>query len=125
MSGPVGEARVVVVADDDPGMRLLVTSTLRVDGTRVLEAADGAAAWALIQEHRPTVAVLDFRMPELNGIDLTRRIKAHPALAATRVILLTASTQAADVRAGLDSGAEAYLTKPFSPQELLTVVEQV
>ena len=115
---------LVLVADDDWSMRLLVTSTLRGDDTRVLEAADGAHAWALIREHRPAVAVLDVQMPEIDGLELTRRIKADPDLAATKVILLTARTQAGDVRAGLSSGAAVYLTKPFSPLELLMAVEQ-
>lgn len=115
--------KTVLIADDEPSMRLLVAVTIASDQYRVVEAADGDAAWAMILAHRPVVALLDVQMPGRTGLELSRAIKQHPELAGTHVILLTAKSQADDVEAGLTAGADQYLTKPFSPLELLTLVE--
>lgn len=114
----------VLIADDEPSLRLLVSATLASDEYAMLEAADGDAAWQLLQQHRPEVAILDVQMPGRTGLELARAIKGDPALVNTKVILLTSRAQAADVAAGLAAGADLYLTKPFSPLELLTVVEK-
>jgi CheY-like chemotaxis protein len=113
----------ILIADDEPSLRLLVGATIASDDYRVVEATDGDEAWALLRRHRPAVALLDVSMPGRTGIELVRAIRADPDLAATRVILLTAKAQPADRAAGLAAGADHYLTKPFSPLELLTVVE--
>jgi CheY-like chemotaxis protein len=114
----------VVIADDESSMRLLVHATIESDDYRVLEAADGAEAWALVQRHKPSLVLLDVQMPGRSGLDVLRLIKADPSLAATRVILLTAQAQEVDIEAGLIAGADFYLTKPFSPLDLLTRVEE-
>jgi CheY-like chemotaxis protein len=75
-------------------------------------------------EHRPAVALLDVQMPGRSGLDLARAIRGQPQLSGTHVVLLTSKAQDADIKAGLAAGADRYLTKPFSPLELLTVVEQ-
>jgi two-component system phosphate regulon response regulator PhoB len=116
--------RTVVIADDEPSMRLLVHATIDSDDYFVVEAADGDQAWALIQKHKPSLVLLDVQMPGLTGLDLLRSIKSDPHLKATRVILLTAKAQEADIEAGLIAGADFYLTKPFSPLDLLTRVEE-
>jgi CheY-like chemotaxis protein len=117
--------KTILIADDEASMRLLVSATLSSDRRAVIEAADGDEAWRLIRRHRPMVAILDVQMPGRTGLELSRAIRADPDLAGTTVVLLTAKAQAADVEAGLAAGADRYLTKPFSPLELLTVVEQV
>jgi CheY-like chemotaxis protein len=114
----------VLIADDEPSLRLLVNATISSDEYNVVEAVDGDDAWGLIRRHRPRVVLLDVQMPGRTGLDLTRAIRADPELSATCVILLTSKAQQADVQAGLDAGANRYLTKPFSPLELLRVVEQ-
>jgi DNA-binding response OmpR family regulator len=101
-----------------------VSITITSDQYEVLEAKDGEEAWRLAEQYRPVVAVLDVRMPGRSGLELTRAIKADPDLARTHVILLTAHGREADVRAGLEAGADLYLTKPFSPLQLLTAVEE-
>jgi CheY-like chemotaxis protein len=116
--------RTILIADDEPHLRLLVHETIASDEFQILEAADGEEAWSLLQSHHPTVALLDVQMPGRTGLELTREIRQHPELAGTQVILLTSKAQAADVQAGLDAGADLYLTKPFSPLELLTSVEK-
>ncbi len=121
-----GRSRVktVLIADDEPSLRLLAHATIASDRCMVVEAADGDQAWQLIQEHQPAVALLDVQMPGRTGVELTRAIKSDPSLTSTRVILLSAKAQATDVAAGLTAGADHYLTKPFSPPELLAILEQ-
>lgn len=113
----------VLVADDEPSLRLLVLASITSDRCHVIEAADGDDAWAALQRDRPALALLDVQMPGRTGLDLTRAIRADARLRAMKVILLTAKTQHADILAGKAAGADRYLTKPFSPLELLRVVE--
>ena len=114
----------VLIADDEPSLRLLVSATIASDEYEVVEAMDGDEAWGLIRQHHPSVVLLDVQMPGRTGLELTREIRSDPDLARTRVILLTSKAQQADIQAGLAAGADRYLTKPFSPLELLRVVEQ-
>jgi CheY-like chemotaxis protein len=116
--------KIVLIADDEPSMRLLVTATIASPEIEVLEAADGDEAWSLIERHRPELVLLDVQMPGQTGIELTRRIRSSPGLARTRIVMLTSKAQATDVASGLAAGADLYLTKPFSPISLLTYVEQ-
>ena len=116
--------RTVLIADDEPSMRLLVHATIESDDYAVVEASDGAEAWAMVQKYRPSLVLLDVQMPERTGIEVLRSIKADANLNATKVILLTSKAQESDVEAGLIAGADFYLTKPFSPLDLLTRVEE-
>lgn len=116
--------RTVLIADDEPSMRLLVHATIESDDYNVVEAADGTEAWSMIQDLKPSLVLLDVQMPGRTGIEVLRAIKSNPALKATRVILLTSKAQESDVEAGLIAGADFYLTKPFSPLDLLTRVEE-
>jgi CheY-like chemotaxis protein len=123
--GAAGPPRkTVLIADDEPSMRLLVTATIASDEITVLEAADGDEAWTLIERHRPELVLLDIQMPGQTGIELTRRIRSDPSLSGTRIVILTSKAQASDVESGLAAGADLYLTKPFSPLSLLTYVSQ-
>jgi CheY-like chemotaxis protein len=114
----------VLIADDEPSVRMLVQATIEADGYNVLEASDGDEAWALIQEHRPSLVLLDVRMPGRTGLEILGSIKSHPDLVDTKVILLTASAQESDIDAGLIAGADFYLTKPFSPRDLRSKMDE-
>ena len=114
----------VVVADDEPSVRLLVTATIGPDDYELVEASDGDEAWDLIQKHRPVLVLLDVRMPGRTGLQVLQSIKADPDLSNTKVILLTASAQPSDINAGLVAGADFYLTKPFSPRDLLSRIDE-
>ncbi|HZK74595.1 MAG TPA: response regulator [Clostridia bacterium] len=116
--------RTVLIADDESSMRLLVHATIESDDYAVVEAADGGEAWAMIQKHKPSLILLDVQMPVQSGLDVLRLVKADPKLCETRVILLTAKSQEKDVEEGLIAGADFYLTKPFSPLDLLTRVDE-
>ena len=114
----------VLIADDEQSLRLLVSATMMSDEYEVVEASDGDEAWELLRQYRPRVALLDVQMPGRTGLELTHEIRSDPELAKTFVVLLTSKAQQADIQAGLAAGADRYLTKPFSPLELLTIVEQ-
>ena len=119
-----GEARcTVLVADDDPDIRALVTETLVRAGYQVLEAKDGEQAVKLAVEHYPDVAVLDLMMPQVDGYELTRRMRKHRVLGRMAIILVTARTRDVDVVRGFEAGADDYLKKPFGPMELRTRVD--
>lgn len=120
----VNTLATVLIADDEPSMRLLVHATIQSDDYKVLEAADGDEAWTLINQFKPALVLLDVQMPGRTGLELLGMIKNDPMIAATRVILLTAKAFAADMEAGMTAGADFYLTKPFSPLDLLTRVEE-
>jgi DNA-binding response OmpR family regulator len=113
---------LILVADDDEDILLLVTTRLRRDGFNVVSAASGDQALALAREHKPKLAVLDIGMPGLDGLEVLAAIRADETLRGTLVLLLTAKAQESDVRRGYDSGADAYVKKPFSPAELSTRV---
>ena len=114
----MSERPLVLVADDDSDIRELVTYRLTRSGYDVIGAADGEEAFELAASRQPDLCVLDVMMPKLDGLELTRRLRALPATAATPVILLTARSQEDDVARGFDAGADDYLRKPFSPDEL-------
>ena len=114
----------MLVADDEPSLRLLVSATIESDRWTIVEAGDGDEAWGRRRRHRPAVALLDVQMAGRSGLELTRRIRSDRHLAGTHVILLTARAQESDIQAGLEAGADRYIVKPFSPHELLTAVEQ-
>ena len=114
----------VLIADDEPAMRMLLHATIESDAYQVVEARDGNEAWSMIEQHKPALVLLDVQMPGRTGLEILGSIKSDPSLKSTRVILLTAKALASDVKAGTDAGADIYLTKPFSPLELLARVEE-
>ena len=112
----------VLIADDEPSMRLLVHTTIESNQYQVAEAGDGDEAWAFIKQHKPQLVLLDIQMPGRSGLEILAAIRSDPSLDRTRVILLSAKALVADVEAGMAAGADFYLTKPFSPLELLNRV---
>ncbi len=115
----------ILVADDDVDIRELVEFKLASLGHEIVTVGDGAAAVAACQARRPDLAVLDVMMPGVSGLDAIRLIRADPELNGLPVILLTARAQESDVETGFDSGADDYITKPFSPRELAARVEEL
>jgi DNA-binding response OmpR family regulator len=109
---------LVLIADDDPDILMLVRFRLERAGYEVVSAQDGQAALDLALAHEPDLAVLDVMMPRLDGYELTRELRRHEATRGMPVILLTARVQEADVQRGIEAGADDYVPKPFSPQEL-------
>lgn len=119
------DAPLVLVADDDEDIRALVTFRLERAGYRVVAAENGERALSVALESSPALAVLDVMMPRLDGYELTRQLREHEATQSMPVILLTARAQEADVARGFDVGADDYIRKPFSPQELRARVQAI
>lgn len=105
----------VLVADDDPGSLLVARAAVERSGHDCLTAADGDEAWALYREHQPDVVVTDWMMPGMDGLALCRAIRARDADLYTYVVLLTSQGSRDDVLAGLEAGADDYVTKPLDP----------
>ena len=115
------------MVDDSEVVRRLIRINLELEGFDVVEACDGGECLALLGGEaaagRPDVVTLDLRLPEgPDGLAVLRRIRADPALASIRVVVVTAASQSEDVRRGTSAGADVYITKPFEPQELVDAV---
>ncbi|MDQ0634989.1 diguanylate cyclase (GGDEF)-like protein [Arthrobacter pascens] len=105
----------VLVADDDPGSLLVARAAVERSGHYCLAAADGDEAWALYLEHQPDVVVTDWMMPGMDGLALCRAIRAREADLYTYIVMLTSQGSRDDVLAGLEAGADDYVTKPLDP----------
>jgi DNA-binding response OmpR family regulator len=119
------ERPLVLVADDDPDILELVTFRLERSGYDVIQARDGEDALRVATELHPDLAVLDVMMPKATGYEVTRQLREQDTTSDIPVILLTARVQEADVARGFESGADDYLKKPFSPQELGARVQAI
>ena len=115
-------ARLVVV-DDEPSIRELLTTTLRFTGFEVHTAADGAGALALVEEVAPDLVVLDVMLPDIDGVTVTRTMREHGP--PVPVLFLTARDDTADKVAGLTVGGDDYVTKPFSLEELVARIRSI
>jgi putative two-component system response regulator len=118
IDGPSERARILVV-EDDASIRLLLTALLEREGFEVSTARDGEAGLRAVAEHSPDVVVLDIGLPRIDGLEVTRRLRAAPASRTLPIILVTARTGLDDMVAGLDAGADDFIAKPFKRPELL------
>lgn len=114
----------ILVIEDEPQIRKVMEGYLRQAGYQVLSAADGATGLALAQQEKPALLVLDLMLPGLDGWEITRRLRSSsdPALASLYIIMLTARVEETERIVGLEMGADDYVTKPFSPRELVARV---
>ncbi len=116
----------ILLADDEPAVRRLVTATLADESRyQILEAGDGVEALNIARAERPALLLLDVNMPELDGFEVCRALKADPATRDIVVVMLTALAQPTDRERGIAAGADGFFTKPFSPLALLEKVEEV
>ncbi|HEU4369140.1 MAG TPA: response regulator [Methylomirabilota bacterium] len=113
----------ILIADDEAHVVELVRVTLEDGRVRVVEVADGLSALARASELEPELIFLDVNLPGLSGLEVCRRLRRDPRLAGVHIVMLTAAAQQDDVARGLAAGADHYLTKPFSPVRLLSLVE--
>lgn len=114
----------VLIAEDDLTSRAVLTRVLKMDGHEVTATANGAEAWQVLQQpDAPALAILDWMMPEMDGLEVVRRVRAMPTEWPPYLIMLTSRGDKTDIVAGLEAGANDYLTKSFDPGELRARVE--
>jgi DNA-binding response OmpR family regulator len=109
---------LILIADDDPDILALVSFRLERAGYEVVQARNGEEAVQLALARRPDLAVIDVMMPRIDGYEATRQLRRQEETSWMPIILLTARVQEEDIARGFDAGADDYVRKPFSPQEL-------
>jgi len=115
----------VLVVDDDDVIRQLITVNLELEGFEVATAIDGQDCLDKVTGFDPAVVTLDIMMPRLDGWEAASRLRADPRTAGVKVVLLSARAQEADLQRGDRIGVDAYLTKPFDPDELINTVRRL
>lgn len=118
--------RKVLIVDDDPFIRKLIATTLEdVAGFELIQASDGQEAVEIAAREQPELVFLDVDMPRLDGIEACARIRSQPATAEATIVMLTATARTDNERNAEEAGADLFLTKPFSPLDLLRLVDQI
>lgn len=115
----------ILIVDDNDDLRKLLKAVFSVGEYATLEAENGSAALDLAESVFPDIVVLDINMPGIDGLEVCRRIRAIPKLKKCVVILLTGCNHQDDREAGMKAGADSYLVKPFSPSELVSMIENI
>ena len=116
---------LILVVDDEPYILRSISFVLQREGFRVMTAVDGDDALHKIREHRPVLVFLDIMLPRKNGYEVCAEVKEDPELAETHIIMLSAKGQQIDRERGLLGGADEYMTKPFSPREIVEYVRNI
>ncbi len=118
----------LLIVDDESHIRMLIEQTLEDledDGVELLFAENGEQALEVIQKEEPNLVFLDVMMPKMNGMEVCHKVKKELNLSHVYIILLTAKGQEVDRQKGLDMGADRYMTKPFDPDEMLSIAEEI
>lgn len=125
MENPQTTDSRVLVVDDTASIRFLIRTNLELDGWEVVEAADGQECLERIVDIAPDIITIDAVMPRLDGWATVSALRANPATAGIPIVMVTTQAQAVDVRHGVEAGVDAYLTKPFDPDDLVATVRRV
>src|SRR3954447_19616049 len=120
-----GRVPVLLIADDDEDILMLVQLRLSRSGYEVVVARDGEEPLQLAGEKQPDLVVLDWMMPKASGLEVLRAMRADESVASIPVVLLTARVSESDIQEGIDAGADDYIAKPFSPQELAARIQTI
>jgi len=118
----------LLIVDDEAHIRMLIEQTLEDledEGVELLFAENGEQALELIKQEEPNLVFLDVMMPKMNGMEVCYKVKKELNLSNVYIILLTAKGQEVDRQKGLDMGADRYMTKPFDPDEMLAIAEEI
>ena len=113
----------ILIADDEPNQLELMAFNLEQSGFSIFKASNGLAALNLIDEHSPDLIILDWMMPTLSGIEVCRKLRSRSETKNIPIIILSARSEDTDKSFGLDTGADDYISKPFSPKELISRVK--
>lgn len=117
--------RHILAAEDDPSILISIEFLLKNAGYSVTTANSGDRAWEMLQESAPDLAILDVMLPSIDGLELCRRLRVTAGLESTKVLMLSARGRDTEIRAGLQLGADAYMTKPFSTRDFLETVARL
>jgi DNA-binding response OmpR family regulator len=115
----------ILIVDDEPNIVISLEFLMRREGFEVAVARDGEEALGSIAEAQPDLVLLDVMMPKIDGFEVCTRLRADPALAAMRIVMLTAKGREAEIEKGLSLGADGYVTKPFSTRDLVVQVKNL
>lgn len=115
----------ILLIEDDLSLTELVRYNLEHEGFTITCTSDGEEGWVMAQESPPDLILLDWMLPNLSGIEICRRLRRHPETANVPIIMLTARAEESDRIRGLDTGADDYITKPFSPKELIARIQAI
>ncbi|AJY76693.1 response regulator transcription factor [Paenibacillus beijingensis] len=115
----------LLIAEDEPVLRMLVLDTLEEEGYRIDVACDGEEAYRKLLDNDYDLVLLDYMMPKMTGIEIIERIRQIPERSGLQILMLSAKSQQAERQKVLDAGANAFLSKPFSPIELIDKVEEM
>lgn len=115
----------ILIVEDEPDIRDLIAFTLRFAGYEIVTGSNGEEAVQLAKQEFPDMILLDVRMPVMTGYEACKLIKADPELKDVPVVFLSAKGQEAEIRDGMDAGAEDYLLKPFAPDQLTERVRSI
>lgn len=118
-------AKRILIVDDEPNIVLSLEYLMRRAGYDVAVVADGEAALRAVAETSPDLVILDVMLPRLNGFDVCRRLRADPRWSGLKILMLTARGRETEVARGLEVGADAYVTKPFSTRELVAQIGEL
>ncbi|MEY4764339.1 MAG: hypothetical protein RI907_1012 [Pseudomonadota bacterium] len=117
--------RTILSIEDQPDIRRLIRMTLEFKGHQVIEAGDGEAGMRMAREHLPDLILMDVMMPGVDGITASRQLMSDPRTAKIPIVMVSALGRTSDIDAGLETGVRAYLVKPFSPWELIDLVNRL
>jgi two-component system cell cycle response regulator DivK len=118
-------AKTILYVEDNELNRKIVRDLLRRTSYRLIEAPDGEAGMTAAREQHPDLILMDIQLPKVSGIEATRTLRAEPATAATPIIAITSFALGGDEQRAKDAGASAYLAKPYSPFDLLTMIRKL
>ncbi|MCB1959327.1 MAG: response regulator [Rhodocyclaceae bacterium] len=121
----MADAKKILIADDEPNIVISLEFLMKREGFQVVVAVDGEEALVKIRTETPDLVLLDVMMPKKSGFEVCQEVKADPALAATRILMLTAKGRDTEMAKGLALGADAYVTKPFSTKDLVDKVREL
>lgn len=117
--------KTVMIVEDEPDVSELFAEMMRLSGLRVIKTYTSTPAMTLIEQERPDLVILDVMMPDVSGLEVLTYLRGVPQLASIPVVIVSAKAAPADIQAGLDAGATAYLTKPVSYTDLKAAVDRL
>lgn len=121
----VNEMKKILIVDDDPSMRMLISATLEDEEYELYEAEEGMTGLEMARKYTPDLIILDMMMPGITGLEVCKELKGDISTSGIKILLLTAKGQQRDRETAFAAGVDYYLAKPFSPSKLLVMVSEI